>query len=74
VITTCPKCHQLFEALEADAAKADRRCPRCSVFLDAIALLDEIANRGKGGRTTMALISRTLIANARAVVERAKSL
>lgn len=35
--TVCPKCHQLYEALESEAHSPDRRCPRCAAFGDLLA-------------------------------------
>jgi uncharacterized paraquat-inducible protein A len=75
VITTCPKCHQLYEAPELEAHHPERSCPRCAVFLDAITLLAEIVRRGNA--TTRAVADRlghTVIRDARSIIERARSL
>jgi hypothetical protein len=75
VITTCPKCHQLYEALESEAHQPSRSCPRCAVFLDAIALLAEIVRRGNASTRALAeRLGHSVIRDARGIIARARAL
>lgn len=72
-MSTCPHCHQLFEALESQAQHPDRRCPRCAVFTEALALLENIARQGSRSVTRLLSAHATRDA-ARCIVERARAL
>lgn len=41
MICLCSKCHQLYEGLEVEAARA-RLCPRCTSVAELLAACDEL--------------------------------
>lgn len=45
MLTTCPKCHQLYEALESEGHHPGRRCPRCVAIEELLAAADELNAR-----------------------------
>lgn len=66
MITTCPKCHQLYEALESQGMHPERRCPRCSAVDELIAAADALNARVRGelernNRLRVAVVERSAL-------------